>query len=76
MPLLIPGVGAQSGDLERTVLYGTDAAGELAVINSSRQVIHASGGDDWKDAARRAAGELRDGINSYRRSKVSGGGMR
>ncbi len=69
LPLLIPGVGAQAGDLKATVLHGTDAAGELAVINSSRQVIHASLGADWQGAARRAAARLRDEINRYRRSK-------
>lgn len=67
LPLLIPGVGAQAGDLERTVLNGTDDAGELAVINSSRGIIFASSGPDWRDAARREAAALRDAINSYRR---------
>ncbi|HEX2924412.1 MAG TPA: orotidine-5'-phosphate decarboxylase [Chloroflexota bacterium] len=71
LPLLIPGVGAQAGDLERTVLDGTDAAGELAVINSSRQIIFASSGDDWQEAARSAAARLRDSINGYRAAKVS-----
>ncbi len=66
LPLLIPGVGAQAGDLERTVVDGTDAAGERALINSSRQVIFASPGADWREAARRAASELRDAINGYR----------
>lgn len=69
LPLLIPGVGAQAGDLEQTVLGGTDEAGELAVINSSRQIIFASSGADWRDAARQAAGCLRDAINLYRRNK-------
>ncbi len=70
LPLLIPGVGAQAGDLERTVLDGTDAAGERVLINSSRQVIFASAGADWRDAARQAAAQLRDAINGYRRSKA------
>ncbi|MCL4369903.1 MAG: orotidine-5'-phosphate decarboxylase [Chloroflexi bacterium] len=72
LPLLIPGVGAQAGDLERTVLDGTDEAGERAVINSSRQVIHASLGSDWQQAARAAASQLRDAINAQRRKKVRG----
>jgi orotidine-5'-phosphate decarboxylase len=71
LPLLIPGIGAQSGDIEKTVQLGTDAAGELAVINSSRQIIQASLGDDWRDAARRAASELREAINRYRTAKGS-----
>jgi orotidine-5'-phosphate decarboxylase len=70
MPLLIPGVGAQAGDLEKTVLNGTDSHGEMAVINSSRQVIQASLGPDWKEAARRAALGLRDAINGYRAAKT------
>jgi len=70
MPLLIPGVGAQAGNLEKTVLYGTDGAGEMAIINSSRQVIQASLGADWKDASRRAAAALRDAINGYRAAKA------
>lgn len=73
LPLLIPGVGAQAGDLERTMLDGTDSRGELAVVNSSRQVIHASPGGDWREAARDAAGLLRDNINRYRRTKTDRG---
>jgi orotidine-5'-phosphate decarboxylase len=69
LPILIPGVGAQEGDLARTVQYGTDAAGELAVINSSRGIIHVSQAADWRDAARQAASELRDAINRERASK-------
>ena len=63
MPILIPGVGAQGGDLEVSVRNGVDADGRLAIINSGRGIIYASSGDDFAEAARRAAGELRDGIN-------------
>ena len=63
MPILIPGVGAQGGDLEACVRNGVDAAGRLAIINSGRGIIYASSGADFAEAARRAAGELRDGIN-------------
>lgn len=63
MPILIPGVGAQGGDLEASVRNGVDAKGRLAIINSGRGIIYASSGDDFAEAARRAAGELRDGIN-------------
>ena len=64
MPLLIPGVGAQGGDLEATVRYGVDAAGRNAIINSSRGIIYASSGPDYADAARRATEQLRDAINA------------
>jgi len=67
MPLLIPGIGAQGGDLEKAVLYGVDAAGEKAIINSSRQIIFASPGKDFAQAARKAAAELRERINYHRK---------
>ncbi|MFQ5827452.1 MAG: orotidine-5'-phosphate decarboxylase, partial [Dehalococcoidia bacterium] len=66
MPILIPGVGAQGGDLELAVRYGVDSRGEKAIINSSRQVIYASQGQDFAQAARRVALRLRDEINRYR----------
>lgn len=68
MPLLIPGIGAQGGDLEKSVRYGVDAHGEKAIICSSRQIIYASGGKDFAEAARKVASELQDQINSYRAS--------
>lgn len=69
MPLLIPGIGAQGGDLASVVRYGVDAQGEKAIINSSRQVIYASRGDDFAHAARHAASELKEQINSYLSTK-------
>jgi orotidine-5'-phosphate decarboxylase len=66
LPFLIPGVGAQGGDLRLAVRYGCDRHGELAVINASRSIIYASGGEDFAPAARRAALAMRDEINSYR----------
>jgi len=64
MPILIPGVGAQEGVLEKSVLSGTDARGRRAIISASRGVIYASGGSDFAEAAGRTAGDLRDSINS------------
>ncbi len=66
MLLLIPGIGAQGGDLESTVRYGVDAQMEKAIINSSRQIIYASREKDFAQAARLAALSLRDQINYYR----------
>ncbi|MFP6636895.1 MAG: orotidine-5'-phosphate decarboxylase [Dehalococcoidia bacterium] len=63
MPLLIPGVGAQGGDLEEAVRLGTDEHGRRALINSSRGIIYASNGQDFAQAAGRAAASLRDSIN-------------
>ena len=65
LPLLIPGIGAQSGDLRATVTYGVDNNGEKAVINCSRQVLYASSGKDFAKAARNEAQKLRDLINQY-----------
>ena len=70
MPILIPGVGAQGGDLEAAVELGTDARGRLAIVNSSRAIIYASAGADYAAAARAKAEELRQDIN---RVLVSGG---
>jgi orotidine-5'-phosphate decarboxylase len=66
MPLLIPGIGAQGGDLALTVRHGVDAQGEKAIINSSRQVLYASRSEDFAPAARSAAAALRDQINRFR----------
>ncbi len=71
MPILIPGIGAQGGDLASAVRYGVNAQGEKAIINSSRQIIYASRGKDFAQAARRAATELRDQINYYRANLTS-----
>jgi orotidine-5'-phosphate decarboxylase len=68
MPLLVPGVGAQGGDVEATVRSGRTAAGAGMMINSSRAIIYAQpqGGEDFAAAARRVALETRDAINRYR----------
>ncbi len=65
LPFLIPGIGTQGGDLALTVRYGVDAQGEKTIINSSRQIIYASRGKDFAEAARQAALALRDQINHY-----------
>jgi len=66
LPLLIPGIGAQGGDLALVVKYGADSQGERAIINSSRQIIYASKGKDFAEAARRVATDLRNQINTLR----------
>ncbi len=58
MPILIPGVGAQGGDLEKTVAAGKDKRGRGMIINSSRGIIFASNGPDFADAARRETQKL------------------
>jgi orotidine-5'-phosphate decarboxylase len=66
MPLLIPGVGAQGGDLASAVGYGVDARGEKAIINVSRQILYASREKNFALAARNVAEKLRNQINEYR----------
>jgi orotidine-5'-phosphate decarboxylase len=66
MPLLIPGIGAQGGDLDLSVKYGVDKNHEMAIINVARQVLYASKGLDYAAAARRVAVDLRDSINKSR----------
>ncbi|UCG24550.1 MAG: orotidine-5'-phosphate decarboxylase [Chloroflexota bacterium] len=62
---LIPGVGAQGGDLTAAVQYGPDATAG-PVVNASRGVIYASSQADFADAARAAATKLREQINQVR----------
>lgn len=67
MVILAPGIGAQGGDLEATVSAGVDADGGGLIVNSSRGILYASRSrDDFADAARRAADELRRAINAAR----------
>lgn len=55
LPILIPGVGAQTGSLEAAIRLGTDDRGELAIVNVGRSILYASGTGDWQAAARAEA---------------------
>ena len=71
MPILMPGVGAQAGDLEAAVQAGIDGNGGNLIVNASRGVLYAppvasSDRPDWAQGARVAAIELRDAINAAR----------
>jgi orotidine-5'-phosphate decarboxylase len=59
LPFLIPGIGAQGGNLDAAVHYGPTQLGVGPIINTSRGVLYASARDDFAEAARRAADELR-----------------
>lgn len=72
MPLLIPGVGTQGGDLEAAIRNGADGRGRRAIINSSRGIIYASAGPDFARAARQEASRLRDAINQVLESEGKG----
>jgi orotidine-5'-phosphate decarboxylase len=66
LPLLIPGLGAQGGDVAQSVRAGCTDAGTRAVFNSSRGIIYAGDGADFADMARSAARDLRTQINEFR----------
>jgi len=66
VPLLVPGVGAQGGDVEAVVKNGRTADGTGLMISSSRAILYAGSGEDFADAARGAATALRDEINRHR----------
>ena len=67
MLILAPGVGAQGGDLEATVKYGLNDKDGGIIVNASRSVLYASKSkEDFAQAARRAAQELRDRMNQAR----------
>lgn len=66
MPLLVPGIGAQGGDIESTVKAGKTAAGTGLMISSSRAILYAGKDEHYGEAARKVAQETRDAINRYR----------
>lgn len=69
MPILVPGVGAQGGDVAAVLANGATADGTGLVISSSRAVLYAGGGEDYALAARAAALKLRDEINACRKTQ-------
>ena len=66
MPLLVPGIGAQGGDVQATVEAGRTASRSGLMINSSRAILYAGKDENYAAAARRVAQETRDTINRYR----------
>ena len=68
MPILVPGIGAQGGDVAATVAGGKTAAGAGLMISSSRAIIYATpgGNEDFAAAARRVATATRDEVNACR----------
>ncbi|TPG08529.1 orotidine-5'-phosphate decarboxylase [Rhodanobacter glycinis] len=66
VPLLVPGVGAQGGDVEAVVRNGRTIDGSGLMISSSRAILYAGSGEDFAQAARTATQTLRDTINRYR----------
>ena len=66
LPLLVPGIGAQGGDIEATLKAGKTKNGSGLMINSSRAILYAGKGADFAEAARKAALQTRDDINCWR----------
>ena len=66
MPILIPGIGTQGAEVAATVIAGKDSRGKGMIINSSRGIIFASGGNDFAMCARKATEQLREEVNKYR----------
>ena len=66
MPLLIPGIGAQGGDLAATMQAGQTSMGTGVMINSSRAIIYASTGEDFAQVAAQVARETQQAINALR----------
>jgi len=71
LPFLLPGVGAQGGDVAAAVRNALDEDGAGFIINSSRQILYASSDRDYAQAARRAAEALRDEINRHREAALA-----
>ena len=68
LPLLVPGIGAQGGDVQASVSAGRTTEGLGMVINSSRAILYAGRGEAFAQAARQAASEARETINRFRRA--------
>jgi orotidine-5'-phosphate decarboxylase len=68
VPLLVPGIGAQGGDVAAVLKHGLNADRTGLIISSSRAILYASGGADFAEAAARAARETREQINAARRA--------
>lgn len=66
MPLLVPGIGAQGGDVAAVVAHGRSSDGTGLLISSSRAILYADGGENFATAARAATEALRQAINRCR----------
>ena len=66
LPILVPGIGAQGGDIAANVPVAVDAHGERAMLSASRAVLYAGSGADYAVAAANAARSLRDEMNRAR----------
>jgi len=65
-PFLVPGIGAQGGNLEEVIRYGCTPDGLGVIINASRSILYASGKKDFAEAARSEASQMQNEINDVR----------
>lgn len=72
MPLLVPGIGAQGGDLEATLQAGLRPDGWGLLINSSRGIIYASAGEDYAEAAGQATLALKSACQELQAATTKG----
>lgn len=72
MPLLVPGIGAQGGDIPATVAAGLDSKGYGMLINSSRAILYAGSGANFAQHAADAAKQTLDALNQARRTVLPG----
>ncbi|MFQ6618566.1 MAG: hypothetical protein ACE5QV_07755, partial [Fidelibacterota bacterium] len=70
LPILIPGIGAQGGNLFRAVTAGMNKKGESFLISVSRDIIYSSSGEDFAVKAREKAKEYRNRINEILSNKI------
>ncbi|MFZ0699343.1 MAG: orotidine-5'-phosphate decarboxylase [Thermoplasmata archaeon] len=64
--ILLPGIGAQRGDLAASISGGVDHNGRGLLAAASRSILYASSESDWRSAAAHEARRLRDEINDLR----------
>jgi orotidine-5'-phosphate decarboxylase len=69
MPILVPGIGNQEGNLRDAVLAGVNQNRDGIIVNASRSVLYASRDKDYAMAARSAAAQLRENVNRYREER-------
>lgn len=65
-PILVPGIGAQGGEMKSMLAAGLNAQGKGLIINSSRGILYASAGKDFAEAARAETNKLKQSINQHR----------
>lgn len=66
MTFLVPGIGAQGGEVEKTIKAGLNSKKAGMIVNSSRSIIFASNKDNFADKAREETKKLQETINNFR----------